>query len=132
MASKREEVTRTGTSILRAKLSAFFLRNMSIVSGMAITATSEMKMSYAGGGMEPTSLSKYANKKIIINEIVKMVDKLLITVKEIESDKSPLAISTIMLELVPPRQATNIISPMAINGSGLKTRQSQNPRGVTK
>ncbi len=77
--------------------------------------------------MEPTSLLKYANEKLMINGIVKMVIKLLIAVKEIESGKSPLAKSVIMLELVPPGQATNIISPMAINGSGLKTRQSPKP-----
>ena len=63
----------------------------------------------------------------MINGIVKMVIKLLIAVKEIESGKSPLAKSTIILELVPPGQATNIISPMTINGSGLKARQSPKP-----
>ena len=63
----------------------------------------------------------------MINEIVKMVIKLLIAVKEIESGKSPLSISTIMLELVPPVKETKIISPMAINGSELKTRQSPKP-----
>jgi len=56
-----------------------------------------------------------------------MVIKLLIAVKETESGKSPLAKSAIMLELVPPGHATNIISPMAINGSGLKARQSLKP-----
>ena len=84
-------------------------------------------MSYEGGGMEPTSLLKYANEKLMINGIVKMVIKLLIAVKETESDKSTLAKSAIMLELVPPRQATIIISPMAINSSGLKVRQSPKP-----
>ena len=88
-ASKAEEAIRTGLSILRAKLGAFFLRNIPIVSGMAITETREMKMSFAGGGMEPTSLLKYANEKLMINGIVKMVVKLLIAVKEIESGKSP-------------------------------------------
>ena len=126
-ANKREDAIRTGPSILRAKLGAFFLRNIPIVSGMAITATREMKISFAGGGIDPTSLLKYANEKLMINGIVKIVIKLLIAVKEIESGKSPLAKSVIMLELVPPGQATNIISPMAINGSGLKTRQSTKP-----
>ena len=63
----------------------------------------------------------------MIKGIVKTVTKLFIAVKEIESGKSPLAKSVIMLELVQPGQATNIISPMAINGSGLKTRQSRKP-----
>ena len=66
-------------------------------------------------------------EKLMINGIEKMVIKLLIAVKEIESGRSPLAKSAIILELVPPGQATNIISPMAIDGSGLKTRQSPNP-----
>ena len=126
-ASRREDATRTGPSILRAKLGAFFLRNIPLVSGMAITATREMKISFSGVGMEPTSLLKYANEKLMINGIVKMVIKLLIAVKETESDKSTLAKSAIMLELVPPRQATIIISPMAINSSGLKVRQSPKP-----
>ena len=126
-ASKREDVTRTGPSILRAKLGAFFLRNIPLVSGMAITATREMKISFSGVGMEPTSLLKYANEKLMINGIVKMVVKLLIAVKEIESGKSPLDKSAIILELAPPGQATNIISPMSINGYALKVRQSPKP-----
>ena len=130
-ASKIEEAIRTGLSILRAKLGAFFLRNIPIVSGIAITATREIKISFAGGGIEPTSLLKYANEKLMINGIVKMVIRLLIAVREIESGKSPLAKSVIILELVPPGQATNIISPMAIKGSGLKTKQSPKPTEVT-
>ena len=126
-ASKREDVTRTGPSILRAKLGALFLRNIQLVSGMAITVTREMKISFSGVGMEPTSLLKYANEKLMINGIVKMVVKLLIAVKEIESGKSPLDKSAIILELAPPGQATNIISPMSINGYALKVRQSPKP-----
>ena len=52
--SKREDATRTGPCILRAKLDAFFLRNIPLESGMRITATREMKMSFSGVGMEST------------------------------------------------------------------------------
>ena len=53
-------------------------------------------------------------------------------VKEIESGKSPLAKRAIMLELVPPGQATNIINPMAIKGSGLNKTHNPNPTRGSK
>lgn len=63
----------------------------------------------------------------MIMGIVKTVTKLFIAVKEIESGKSPFAKRVIILELVPPGQATSIINPMAIKGSGLNKIHNPNP-----
>jgi hypothetical protein len=59
--------------------------------------------------------------------MVKIVIKLLIEVRDMERGKSPLASSVMIFELVPPGQATNIINPIAIKGSGLKIRHKIKP-----
>jgi hypothetical protein len=126
-ANRRAEAFRTGDSIFFANFGAFFLMYIPMDNGTAITAIKDLKISPTGGLIDSISFPKYANEKLIINGIVKMVTKLLIAVKEIESGKSPFAKRAIILELVPPGHATSIIIPIAIKGSGLKTRQSPNP-----
>jgi len=92
IANNIADAFRTGASILSAKPGAFFFISIPIVNGTAITAIKDLKTSNAGGSTLPISFPKYPNEKLMIKGIVKIVIKLFIAVKEIESGKSPLAI----------------------------------------